>query len=235
MPTREEQHEELRQIVSTCTQCRLHTCRKQTVFSRGSIDAPIMVVGEAPGKDEDEQGFPFVGKAGDHLSELLKAASIPEELIYYSNILKCRPENNKFPEDGSEPETCRGYLLKQIELVKPKAIILAGKQALRYLLIHGTSEKWQPLIPWINKQFRRRDPFGDIRFLVVYHPAYLIRRNDEEDEEAWVQAVAGIWNYVQHKINGTAPAPIPFKEIHSLSERPKQGRNLFTNKRDIAL
>jgi len=194
-----------------------------------------MLVGEAPSKDDDKQGIPFVGRAGRHLSDLLAAAGVPEDQIYMANVIKCRPPRNRFPEDGPEPETCRGYLLKQIEIVKPKAIIVAGKQALRYLLIHGTTEKHTPLNPWINKQYRRRDPFGDVRFLCVYHPAYLVRRNDEEDEEAWVQSVAGLWAYVEHRLAGTAPAPVPFKEIRPTPVGPRQGRNLFGRSRKEVL
>lgn len=229
--TTTEPLEELRKIVSTCVSCSLHSTRTQTVFDRGSPAAPLMIVGEAPGKDEDKQGFPFVGRAGQLLADLLKAANVPEDQIYMANVLKCRPPKNKFPQDGPEPETCRNYLLKQIDIVQPKAIIVAGKQALRYALLHGTHEKHNPLQPWINKQFRRKDLYGDIRFLCVYHPAYLIRRNDEEDQEEWINAVAKLWLYVQHKLAETPPALTPFKDIRPAPDVPRQGRNLFGSDR----
>lgn len=219
--------DELREIASTCTSCNLHKTRTHVVFDRGPENAPLMLIGEAPGRDEDQQGYPFVGRAGQHLSSLLRAAGVPEDQVYMANVLKCRPPDNRFPEGKEEPEICRNYLLKQIKAVQPKAILLAGKQALRYLLLHGTTEQHQPFTPWVNKQYRRKDLFGDIRIAVVYHPAYLVRRNDEVDEEAWVQSVAGIWSYVQHKLNETAPAPVPFKEIRPAPERPRMGRNLF--------
>ncbi len=218
---------ELRKVVETCTSCSLHHGRTNAVFDRGNPKAPLMIVGEAPGEDEDKSGQAFVGKAGKHLTDLLQAARVPDDKVYYANILKCRPEKNRFPEGGTEPETCREYLLKQIVQVKPKAIIVTGKQALRYLLLWGTHEEWQPLHPWVNKQFRRRDIFGDVRFLVCYHPSYLMRAEIEEDEEAWIQAVGQLWAYVEHKLAGTPPAPMPFQDIRPAPSVPRMGRNLF--------
>ena len=225
--------DELRKTVEACQACRLHRDRKQAVFDRGNPRAPLMIVGEAPGEDEDATGLAFVGKAGKHLSNLLQAARVPQNKYYCANILKCRPRENKFPENKSsnepakEPATCRSYLLKQIEQVKPKAIIVTGKQALRYLLLWGTSEEWNPLHPWINKQYRRRDLFGDVRFLVCYHPSYLMRTEIEEDEEAWIQAVAQLWAFIEHKLAGTPPAPMAFTDIRPPPTVPRQGRNLF--------
>jgi len=186
-----------------------------------------MIIGEAPGEDEDASGLAFVGKAGKHLSNLLQAARVPDDSVYLANVLKCHPKNNRFPEGGTEPEQCRHYLLKQIEHVKPLAIMLTGKQALRYLLLHGTHEDWNPLHPWINKQYRRRDLFGDIRFLVCYHPSYLMRTEIEEDEEAWVQAVGQLWSFIENKRAGTPPAPMSFVDIRPPPKVPRQGRNLF--------
>lgn len=227
--------DELREVVKECTKCSLHATRTQTVFDRGSPTSPIMLIGEAPGKEEDKQGEPYVGRAGIFLTKLLQAAKLPEDQIYVCNVLKCRPPKNKFPEGRREPIICRGHLLNQIKLVNPKAIILTGKMALRYALLHGTQEEVDPFMPWVNKQFRRKDIFGDTRFLVVYHPSYLMRRNDEIDMESWISAVAGIWSYAQHKASGTAPAPVPFKEIRPAPVVPRQRRNLFAEKRDKAL
>lgn len=222
--------EELRDVVSTCTACRLHKDRTQAVFDRGNPKAPLMIVGEAPGEDEDRTGLAFVGKSGRHLSSLLKAARVPEDSYYACNVLKCRPNENRFPE-GKEPEICRGFLVRQIKFVDPKAILITGKQALKYLLLWDTHEEVEPLFPWINRMFRRRDLYGDAIFLVCYHPSYLLRTEIEEDEEAWVQAVAQLWTYVEHKIAGTAPAPLSFTEIRSAPIVPRMGRNLFGHDR----
>jgi len=223
--------DKLRQVVATCQACRLHRGRTQAVFDRGNPHAPLMIVGEAPGEDEDRTGLAFVGKAGKHLNNLLQAARVPSDAYYASNVIKCRPEKNRFPEDGDEPKTCRGYLVEQIKLVKPKAIIVTGKQALRFLLLWGTHEEYDPLHPWINKQFRRRDLFNDIRFLVCYHPSYLMRTEIEEDEEAWIQSVGELWTFVEHKLAKTPPAPMPFRDIRPAPVVPRMGRNLFGKNR----
>lgn len=218
--------DELAKIVSTCTSCRLHRERKNAVFGRGNPTAPLMIIGEAPGQDEDEQGLPFVGRSGQFLMALLRAALIPEDQVYVTNVLKCRPPKNKFPE-GDEPEICRKYLLSQIKEVKPQAILLAGKQAIKYVLLHGTSEQPDPIVAWINKFFRRRDLFDDVKFACVYHPAYMLRTGIEEDQEAWIQAAAQLWAYVDHKLRGEAPAPLPFTDLRSPPIPPRMGRNLF--------
>ena len=195
-----------------------------------------MIVGEAPGQDEDASGLAFVGKAGQLLSRLLSASRVPEDEIYFANVLKCRPPKNRFPEEAGGPaETCREYLLKQIKVVNPVAVILTGKQALRYLLLHNTAEEPEPLHPWINRQFRRRDLFGETRFLVCYHPSYLLRTEIEEDQEGWVQSVAQLWTYVQHKRTGTPPAPMPFDDIRPVPSQPRMGRNLFGKDRGPVL
>ena len=227
--------EQLRKVVETCTACRLHRERKNACFDRGNPDAPLMIVGEAPGEEEDATGQAFVGKAGQHLVNLLQAARVPLDQYYCTNILKCRPEKNRFPEGGPEPETCRRYLLKQIEQVKPKAVIITGQQALRYLLLWETSEEWNPLHPWVNKLFRRQDLFDDIRFLVCFHPSYLLRTEIEEDEEAWIQSVAQLWSFVEHKLAGTPPAPMSFIDIRRPPTVARQGRNLFGKNRGRAL
>lgn len=227
--------EELRQVVATCQACRLHKGRKNAVFDRGNPDASLMIVGEAPGEDEDAAGLAFVGKSGKHLAELLHAARVPKDSVYFCNVLKCRPEKNRFPEGDKPPEICRNYLVRQIKLVNPLAIIITGKQALQYLLLWDTSEDPNPIFPWVNKYYRRRDLFGDTRFLVCYHPSYLLRTEIEEDEEAWIQAVGQLWAYIEHRLAETPPAPMSFRDLRSPPTPPRMGRNLFGKERGKAL
>ena len=146
-------------------------------------------------------------------------------------VSNCRPPDNKFPENGPEVETCRKYLLSQIKEVDPKVVVLCGKQALKYVLLHGTDEQCDPIHPWVNKHYRRRDIHDDIRFLVVYHPAYLLRSEIPEDQEGWVQSVAQLWELARHKIVGTAPAPTSFVDIVAPAIPPRMGRNLFAQRR----
>ena len=204
------------------------------VFDRGNPRATLMIVGEAPGNEEDQTGLAFVGKAGRHLNRLLAAARVPEDAYYSTNVIKCKPEKNRFP-GGNEAELCRRFLVKQLELVQPKAVIIAGIQALKYLLLWGTHEEPDPIFPWLNKMYRRRDLYGETIFLVAYHPSYLLRTEIEEDEEAWIQAVAQLWAYVEHKVAGTPPAPIAFEDIRPAPIVPRMGRNLFGTDRGRAL
>ena len=225
--------DELRKVVAGCTACHLRSTCKQTVFDLGPADAPLMVVGDAPGKEDDKQGWSFIGKEGQFLDQLLVAARIPTERVYYTSVLKCFPPKGRFPKvsgkSADEPALCRGYLTQQIKQIKPKAIIVAGGHALQYVLTWGTTEQVEPVHPWINKQFRRRDLYGDSRLLVTYHPSYLLRNQIEEDQEAWISAAGELWVYVEHKLDGTAPPPTKFKDIRPAPKVARQGRNLFAD------
>ena len=228
--------EKLRQAVSDCEACPLHKTRTNVVFDRGPSTAPLMVIGEAPGEHEDAVGKAFVGPSGKYLNTLLAAGRVPIDGYYCANVLKCRPPKNRFPEDETScAALCRGYLVRQIRLVKPIGVLLLGMQALRYVLLWNTSEEQRSLFPWINKQFRRKDLFGDVRFLVAYHPSYMMRSNIEEDEEAWIQAVSSLWTFIQCKLEKRPPAPMAFTDISSTSTMVRQGRNLFRNRGELQL
>lgn len=216
----------LRDVASGCTQCWLSGERTNVVFDRGNPDAPFMVIGEAPGEDEDRQGEPFVGKSGRKLNEMLTWSGVDPSQVYYANVLKCRPPRNRFPEDGC-PATCLPYLLKQIKLTKPKAVLLAGKQALRYVLLHGTGQPHEPLTPWVGKQYRRRDLFKGTRFGVIYHPAYLLRNDNDDDEETCISTISSLWIYAQAKIAGDAPPLVQFEDIKPPPPVMHQRRSLF--------
>lgn len=226
--------DKLRQIVETCTACRLHKDRTQAVFDRGNPEAPLMIIGEAPGEDEDRTGLAFVGKAGKYMTQLLRAAHVPDDAYYATSVIKCKSDRNRFP-DKDEPEICRRYLVKQVEIIKPKAVLICGKQALKYLLLWDTHEECDPIFSWIGRMFRRRDLYGEMIFLVCYHPSYLMRTKIEEDEEAWIQSVAALWSYVEHKLVGAPPAPLAFEDLRSAPSVPRMGRNLFGRGRGRAL
>lgn len=125
--------DELKVQAEACTQCRLAETRTNVVFGVGSPDAEVMVVGEAPGKNEDLQGEPFVGRAGQLLDELLAGAALSRETVYISNVLKCRPPNNRDPRPD-EIEACKGYLRRQIPLVSPVVVVTLGNFATKLLL-----------------------------------------------------------------------------------------------------
>jgi DNA polymerase len=157
----------LRDTVSKCTACALHTTRTQTVFGVGDIDASLLVVGEAPGADEDRQGEPFVGRAGQLLNAMLRAIGLAREQVYIANILKCRPPSNRDPK-SEEQTTCTPFLSRQIELLQPRAILALGRISAQWLL-----QSDQP-VGRLRGQPKSLDPW-DVPLIVSYHPAYLLR------------------------------------------------------------
>ncbi len=165
---------ELQQRVAQCTACGLHGTRTQTVFGVGNINAQWMVIGEAPGADEDRQGEPFVGRAGKLLNEMLRAIGLQREEVYIANVLKCRPPNNRDPQPG-EVEQCESYLRRQVELVQPKLILAVGRIAAQNLLRTDIT---------IGKLRGRQFSYGGIPLVVTYHPAYLLR-SPAEKRKAW--------------------------------------------------
>ena len=167
---------ELEQTVSVCTRCALHEGRTQTVFGVGNRQAEWMIIGEAPGAEEDKQGEPFVGRAGQLLNSMLHAIGLPRESVYIANILKCRPPGNRDPKPEEE-QACRDYLERQIRLVKPKIILAVGRIAAQNLLKVDTP---------IGKMRGRTYQYQDLGIPVVitYHPAYLLR-SPLEKRKAW--------------------------------------------------
>lgn len=159
--------EALQQTVSECQLCSLHKTRTQTVFGVGKKDASLLIIGEAPGFYEDQQGVPFVGRAGQLLNAMLKSVNLSREAVYIANILKCRPQNNRDPQ-SDEVDTCTPYLQAQIELIKPKLILAVGRIAAHYLL--KTKSSLESLRQKIYN-------FGEseIPLVITYHPAYLLR------------------------------------------------------------
>ena len=166
----------LRSAVADCHACVLHQTRTQTVFGVGDPDADLMIIGEAPGADEDRQGEPFVGRAGQLLTAMLAAIGLGREQVYIANIIKCRPPGNRDPH-SEEAASCQAYLHRQIELIKPRLILSVGRVSAHSLL--GTDESEGRL----RGRAHRFDP-GDLPLIVTYHPAYLLRR-PQEKAKAW--------------------------------------------------
>jgi DNA polymerase len=159
--------EELAAQVRACTRCGLHAGRTQTVFGVGRRDAELFVIGEAPGADEDRQGEPFVGRAGQLLNAMLRAIGLPRSEVYIANILKCRPPLNRDPEP-SEAAACTPYLSRQIELVQPRVLLAVGRISAQWLL--QTDTPIGRLRGRVLRYGERNTPL-----VVTYHPAYLLR------------------------------------------------------------
>jgi DNA polymerase len=158
-----------------CTKCReLSSCRQSVVFGVGSATAEIMFIGEAPGADEDAQGIPFVGRAGQLLTKIVEAMGCRREDVYIANIIKCRPPQNRTPLP-EEVANCLPYVLSQIELIQPKVIVALGATALRALLDVQLG---------ITKMRGHWYVFRDIPIMPTFHPAYLLR-NPAAKREVW--------------------------------------------------
>jgi DNA polymerase len=167
---------ELERNVAACTRCALHAGRTQAVFGVGRRDADWLVIGEAPGAEEDRRGEPFVGRAGQLLNAMLQALDLAREDVYVANILKCRPPSNRDPRP-EEVVSCEPYLATQIALVAPRIILAVGRIAAQNLL------KVQTPIGKLRGQRHAYGP-GGIPLVVTYHPAYLLR-SPAEKRRAW--------------------------------------------------
>ena len=163
------------EIGPDCSRCKLHTLgRKQVVFGVGNPNADLMFVGEAPGADEDIQGEPFVGRAGQLLTKIIEAIELRREDVYIANVIKCRPPGNRNPEPD-EVEQCEPFLFRQIDIIKPKVIVALGKFAAQCLL-----KTEAPISSIRGREFAYRDAV----LIPTYHPAYLLR-NPSAKRDVW--------------------------------------------------
>ena len=177
----------LDEVVKKCKKCNLHVTRKNTVFGEGDPDSDIMIIGEAPGREEDEVGRPFIGRAGKLLNEFLKSIGLNRDLVFIVNTIKCRPPENRDPEIV-EIDACSDYLDQQINIIKPKVLVLLGKIAANRLLGED--------IPMSELRLKKFfiDKY-DIPIIVFYHPAYILR-SPSQKKKVWddLQYLKGIIN-----------------------------------------
>ncbi len=158
-----------------CSRCKLHALgRRQVVFGVGNPNADLLFVGEAPGADEDEQGIPFVGRAGQLLTKIIEAIELKRDDVYIANVIKCRPPSNRNPEPD-EVDTCEPFLFRQIDVIKPKVVVTLGKFATQSLL--------RTLDP-ISRLRGRVFEYRGAKLIPTFHPAYLLR-NPSSKREVW--------------------------------------------------
>src|SRR5580700_3820714 len=182
----------IREDLGDCTRCRLSKQgRKQIVFGVGNPKAELMFIGEAPGADEDQQGEPFVGRAGQLLNSMLRAMGSPRETVYIANVLKCRPPGNRDPRP-EEVASCLGYLQRQVDMIQPRLMLAVGRIAAQNLLATDTP------IGRLRGQLHR---FGAraTPLIVTYHPAYLLRSPGEK-RKAWIDL-----KFVRAQLAGAPP------------------------------
>ena len=164
----------IREDIGDCTRCALHAGRNKIVFGDGSPNARLFFVGEGPGADEDAQGIPFVGKAGQLLNNMINAMGLKREEVYIANVVKCRPPGNRTPEP-EEGNTCSPFLFRQIDVIRPQVIVALGATAATYLL-----GQRQPLAGLRGRVHAWRGS----QLIVTYHPAFLLR-DPRQKKEAW--------------------------------------------------
>ena len=160
--------------VRICPKCRLSETRTQTVFGEGDVDAPIFFIGEGPGETEDKTGRPFVGRAGQLLDQMIVAMGLKREQVYIANIVKCRPPQNRAPAPD-EVETCTPYLVRQIEIIRPKAIVTLGLPAAKYMLASNST---------MGRLRGQWHEWRGIKLMPTFHPAYLLRSYTVENRQA---------------------------------------------------
>ena len=167
--------QEIRADIGECTRCKLHTLgRQQIVFGVGNPQAELMFVGEAPGADEDVQGVPFVGRAGQLLTKIIEAIALTRDDVYIANVIKCRPPQNRNPEPD-EVATCEPFLFRQIDSIRPKVIVALGKFAAQALL--KTEDP-------ISRLRGRVFDYRGAKLIPTFHPAYLLR-NPSSKRDVW--------------------------------------------------
>jgi uracil-DNA glycosylase family 4 len=166
--------EDVRKELGDCKRCKLHRGRKTIVFGEGNEKATLMLIGESPGYDEDVQGRPFVGRAGQLLTKILQSVNLPREEVYIANIIKCRPPQNRNPEPD-EIQSCHPFLMKQIRVIQPKIICALGTFSAQTLLKTDTK-----ITALRGKLF----DLEGIKVIPTYHPAFLLR-NPDKKREVW--------------------------------------------------
>jgi DNA polymerase len=184
----EDNWERLQRDVAGCQKCDLCETRTQTVFGSGSKNPDWLLIGEAPGQSEDQQGLPFVGNAGQLLTEMLRACGLSRDEVFITNILKCRPPDNRDPKPN-EIANCHDYLDRQLALLQPKIIVAVGRIAAQALL--------NTHVP-IGKLRGKVHQFGSTPLVVIYHPAYLLRSLSEK-RNAWLDLQLAIQTYNNNK------------------------------------
>jgi uracil-DNA glycosylase family 4 len=184
VPARDEKTRLLAELdagsVKSCRKCRLCEQRSNTVFGEGDVDASLMFIGEGPGADEDAQGRPFVGRAGQKLNEMIAAMGLRREQVYIGNVVKCRPPDNRTP-IPDEMDICFPYLLRQIEIIRPRVIVLLGLTASKAVL-HTSATMSSMRGRWHN--------FRGIKVMPTFHPSYILRNYTPETRRA-------VWNDLQ--------------------------------------
>lgn len=212
-----EQLSSLEKTVEMCAKCKLHSTRKRTVFGEGSADAEVMFIGEGPGRDEDIQGRPFVGRAGQLLTAIIeKGMKVRRQEVFIANVVKCRPtidlklERDR-PPDDDEVSACGDYLRKQIDIIRPKVIITLGNPSTKFLL----NPKYG-----ITKVRGKWDWYKDIPVMPTYHPSYILRNGGDASplkRDVW-NDIKKVLHYLSTGELDAGKVVIPVAEVKTVDD-----------------
>jgi uracil-DNA glycosylase family 4 len=187
--------------IAACKACPLAYTRERTCPSRGDPRSPLFVIGDIPRQADHKSGEAFSGRAGKKIDVLLSQAGIEPNNVFYSLVLKCFPgQMGRFPE-GNEPAQCYGWLAKQLKIVSPTLVILCGPEALEWVLLRGSTETIESMMDWMGKTLRRRDVYGELRFMVIPHPSVLAKEKNISLEERCVKALEIAKKYIVARQN----------------------------------
>lgn len=211
-PIRNDPLDELRMDIQVCSKCRLHHDCNSPVPGQGPRDARIVLIGEAPSFADDKTGDPFAGKEGKKLNLWLRNAGLDRDDLFLTHVVKCR-SGNRFPEGTAEVDKCLPWLVRQLKVINPLAVILAGPHALENVVLRNAIGRADPIAPWVGKILRRRDLYGEVRFGVIYRPSFVLRTKNPWDENACIKTITTLAEYVRAVGAGQAAPMIEIEEV----------------------
>lgn len=210
--------------IKSCKKCPLCHKRDQVSLSRGNPYSPLMIIGDIPREADHKSGEILKGRAGKKIDKLLTDAGIKPDNVFYSSLLRCFPGRmGHFPK-GDWPGRCFNFLHSEIKIVQPLIVILAGPEALTWTLLRGSGEKAEPLIEWIGPTIRRRDVYGETRFMVIQHPSTMIHGASLHDETQTIRVFETAKKYIVSRQNNEITPDISVIDIKKKIVIDKHGQ-----------
>lgn len=194
-----DKKEDLKNLITTidnCSKCNLCHVREKPTISRGDPRSPLMFISDFPRNADHNAGETLSGRAGKKFDALLTGAGIQPNQVYITSLLKCFAGKEQYFPNGDEPAQCFGYLLQQIKIVEPLVIGLLGLEAVAWVLARGTGEQIDNILPWLGKMYRRKEIYGDTRFMVFPHPKIFNKDKDDPLGEVYLRDLNIIKNYI---------------------------------------
>lgn len=222
--SKEDKLRELTLDIKSCKKCPLCYTRDRPSVQRGDPRSPLMVVGDLPRETDHREGIAFAGRAGNKIDDLLTRAGIKPESVYFTTILKCFPGRmGRFPEDNS-PAQCYGWLAAQIKIIQPKLVVLAGPEALYWTLLRGSKEDIEPFSDWMGPTLRRRDVYGELRFMVLPHPSVFNKEKNLSLEDKCVKVLTTAKEFIVSRQKGELTPHIDVIDIEKKIVRDRKAQ-----------